>query len=67
LAGKLLSLQPDLPIVLCTGFKEQIAAEEAKRLGIRKLLLKPFAIQALAMTVRQVLDENMQHTRSMSS
>jgi PAS domain S-box-containing protein len=67
LAGKLLSLQPDLPIVLCTGFKEQIASEEAKRLGIRKLLLKPFAIQALAMTVRQVLDENMQHTRSMSS
>jgi len=67
LAGKLLSLQPDLPIILCTGFKEKITAEEAKRLGIQKLLLKPFAIQALAVTIRQVLDESIQHTKSIGT
>jgi PAS domain S-box-containing protein len=67
LAGKLLSLQPDLPIVLCTGYQEKINAEEAKGFGIRKLLLKPFAIQALAVIIRQVLDENIQHTKSMNS
>ena len=66
LARNLLRLQPNLPIILCTGFKEKISAEEVKRLGIQKLLLKPFAIQALAVTIRQVLDENMSYTRSMS-
>ena len=64
LAGNLLSLQPDLPIILCTGFKEKMTSEEAKRLGIQKLLLKPFTIQALAMATRQVLDENMPRRRS---
>jgi DNA-binding response OmpR family regulator len=49
-----------LPIILCTGFKEKITKEEAKHLGIQKLILKPFAIQTLAVTIRQVLDENMQ-------
>jgi CheY-like chemotaxis protein len=67
LARKLHNLQPNLPIVLCTGFNEKMTAEEANRLGIQKLLLKPFSIQALAVTIRQVLDENMQHTRSMNT
>ena len=63
LTRKLLSLQPDLPIILFTGFNEKITEEEAKRLGIQRLLLKPFTIQALAVTIRQVLDENMPQTR----
>jgi PAS domain S-box-containing protein len=67
LARKLHNLQPNLPIVLCTGFNEKMTAEEANRLGIQKLLLKPFSIQALAVTIRQVLDENIQHTRSMNT
>ncbi len=58
LAENLLKLQPNLPIVLCTGYTEKISEEEARRLGIQKLLLKPFAIQTLAVTIRQVLDEN---------
>jgi CheY-like chemotaxis protein len=58
LARNLLRLQPNLAISLCTGFKEKITAAEVIRLGIQKLLLKPFTIQALAMTIRQVLDEN---------
>ena len=66
LTRNLLSLQPDLPIVLCTGFKEKITEEEAKSLGIQGLLPKPFTIQALAVTLRQVLDENMPHARSMN-
>lgn len=59
LAGNLLDLQPDLPVVLCTGYKEKITAEEARHLGIQRVLLKPFNIQTLAVTIRQVLDENM--------
>lgn len=57
LARNLLSLQPDLPIVLCTGFKDKITEEQAKHLGLQRLLQKPVSIQALAVTIRQVLDE----------
>lgn len=66
LTRNLLSLQPDLPIVLCTGFKEKITEEEAKFHGVQRLLPKPFTIQALAVTIRQALDENMPQTRSMN-
>lgn len=66
LTRNLLSLQPDLPIVLCTGFKEKITEEEAKLHGVQRLLPKPFTIQALAVTIRQALDENMPQTRSMN-
>lgn len=59
LSRNLLMLQPDLPIILCTGFKEKVSEEEINRLGIRQLLLKPFAIQVLAMNIRRVLDENL--------
>ncbi|MGB3225533.1 MAG: response regulator [Desulforhopalus sp.] len=60
LSRNLLMLQPDLPIILCTGFKEKVKEEEVKHLGIQQLLSKPFAIQTLAMTIRQVLDKNTQ-------
>ena len=63
LARNLLDLQPGLPIVLCTGLKEKINEEEARRFGIKRLLMKPFSIQTLAMTIRQVLDEAMPHTK----
>ncbi len=58
LAEKLHKLQADLPIILCTGYTEKITEEEIKRLGIQKLLLKPYAIQTLAVTIRQVLNES---------
>ncbi|TFG37821.1 MAG: transporter substrate-binding domain-containing protein, partial [Desulfobacterales bacterium] len=35
LAKKILQIRPDMPIVLCTGFSEQISEEKAKSLGIK--------------------------------
>ncbi|MDG4475484.1 ATP-binding protein [Thiovibrio frasassiensis] len=56
LAKKILAVQPEIPIILCTGFSEQINAESAKQLGIRAFLLKPFQAQEVAGLVRKVLD-----------
>ncbi len=56
LAGKLIDLQPDLPILLCTGFNDSVDAERARRSGIREILSKPFAVKELARSVRKVLD-----------
>ena len=55
LAGELLPMRPDLPIILCTGFSEAVNEEQAKDLGIRKYLKKPFTPDDLAWAVRGAL------------
>ena len=58
LAKELLRIRPDIPIILCTGFSEVISAEEAKALGIREFVMKPFATREIAEITRHVLDGN---------
>ncbi len=62
LARNLLQLQPDLPIVLCTGFSEKITMTRAKGVGIQEVLTKPFAIQTLATTIRRALDDHLRQS-----
>jgi CheY-like chemotaxis protein len=59
LAKELLKLDPNLSILLCTGFSEKADAEKAKSLGIKGFLMKPFVLKDLAGIVRRVLDENL--------
>jgi PAS domain S-box-containing protein len=58
LAKELMRIRPDIPIILCTGFSEVINAEEAKTLGIREFIMKPFATREIAEITRHVLDGN---------
>ena len=57
LAEKLHCLQPNLPIILCTGFSEKITLQKIKSLGIRAVLMKPVSPQELSEAVRKALDE----------
>ena len=59
LAKELLKLDPNLAILLCTGFSEQADAEKAKRIGIQGFLMKPVVLKELAGMVRKVLDEKL--------
>ena len=56
LAGKIMKMRSDLPIILCTGFSEVMGPAEAKSLGIREFLMKPIYNQRMAEVIRQVLD-----------
>ena len=56
LAAALMTIRPDFPVVLCTGFSEQITEEKAKKMGIKKFILKPVVMSKLARTLRGVLD-----------
>ena len=58
LARELLNIRSNIPVILCTGFSDQISEEQAHKMGIRKFLLKPMVMQKLAETVRSVLDES---------
>jgi CheY-like chemotaxis protein len=57
LARELISIRPKIPIILCTGFSEQINEQKAKDIGIKAFLLKPLTLNRLARTVRAVMDE----------
>jgi len=58
LAGELVAVRPDIPIILCTGFSEKINGKKAEIPGIRGVLMKPVGMKDLAQKVREVLDEN---------
>ncbi len=57
LSGEILSLRPDIPVILCTGYSDRITEEEAGRIGIRALMMKPVAMRELAETVRRILEQ----------
>lgn len=56
LAKEILSICPDIPIILCTGYSETLNLERAQALGIRELLMKPLVVKQVAETIRQILD-----------
>jgi len=58
LAGKLMNIRTDIPVILCTGYSERISKERAHELGIKEFILKPIVMRELAKTVRNVLDKN---------
>jgi PAS domain S-box-containing protein len=55
-ATELMRIRPEIPIILCTGFSERITEKKAKRMGIRKFIMKPLVMRELAEAVREVLD-----------
>ena len=56
-AQKVLAANPDLPIILCTGYSNVVSKDEALSLGIRRYLRKPVQDNELVEAVRTVLDE----------
>ena len=57
LAKRLTEIRPKLPVILCTGFSDQMNVEKARSLGILAFLLKPVLFHDLANTMRKILDE----------
>lgn len=59
LSEQILKVRPDIPIILCTGFSATTSDETAKAVGIKQFVMKPLTKQALALTVRKVLDDDL--------
>ena len=57
LAKEILSIKPDIPIIICTGFSERINKEQAEAIGVNGFLMKPVLKSEMAQVVRKVLDE----------
>ncbi|MES0327529.1 MAG: nitrate- and nitrite sensing domain-containing protein [Gammaproteobacteria bacterium] len=54
LAREILKIRPDLPIILCTGYSENVNEKIAKDIGISAYLKKPLNLNELTTTINQL-------------
>ena len=47
LADQIANIRPELPIVLCTGSADELDLETVRRIGVKKILLKPVRMSRL--------------------
>jgi len=55
LAMAIMEINPEMPVLLCTGFSETMSEEKAASIGIKQILNKPFLMNDLLRTVRELL------------
>lgn len=67
LAGELINIKPDLPVIICTGFSERINHDMARQIGITGFLMKPVVKSKLARMIRDGLDEQTSDRLPLSS
>ena len=56
LAQKIHQVRADIPILMCTGFSEQLTPERTQAVGIGKIIMKPLLFRELATSIREFLD-----------
>jgi PAS domain S-box-containing protein len=56
LAQELMTIRPNIPVILCTGHSRLVSEEKAEEIGIKAFVMKPLVMRNLAETVRKVLD-----------
>jgi signal transduction histidine kinase/CheY-like chemotaxis protein len=55
LAERMLAIRADIPVILTSGYVTSDDVAEARRIGVRDVLLKPNSIEELAMTLHRTL------------
>ena len=58
LAAEISRLRPELPIILLTGYVENLPEAEIRSFGVRRILSKPATIEELGTMLRAVIDES---------
>lgn len=56
LAKQLMGIRDDIPLILCTGFSDDIDAEEARSMGIKAFVAKPISRSDISLIIRNILD-----------
>ena len=58
LATEILHIRPDMPIILCTGYSNQIDKATATSMGIKGFALKPLEKHTIANLIRNIMDDS---------
>jgi signal transduction histidine kinase len=57
LATEIRSIRPTIPIIICTGFSDQIDDARCRRMGLQGLVKKPVITRVIAETIRTALGD----------
>ena len=57
LAEKFMRIRPDIPIILSTGYDEEIYKERARKIGIKAVMMKPVTGRGLVNAIKKALRE----------
>ena len=57
LAQQLIHIRPDVSVILCTGFTEEMTQEKARALGVKEFIMKPIIKSQIAEAIRRALDQ----------
>ena len=55
LAGEIIKIRDDIPIIICSGYSDDLTEDRAGKIGISAFLMKPLVIRDLATAIRKVL------------
>ena len=58
LASEIRAIKADFPIIVCSGFSDQIKVKDPNKLGISLFIEKPISSANIALAVRKVLEKN---------
>jgi len=56
LSQEILTIRPDMPVILCSGYSSIISEDKAAAIGIRKYIMKPVTRKTIARIIREILD-----------
>ncbi len=56
LAKEFLKIRKDIPIILCTGYTEDVSPDKARKAGIKEFLMKPLSKTEVSTAIRRALD-----------
>lgn len=55
LAAEILTIRPDIPIIMCSGFSERMNEQTAEEMGISRYLMKPVDVTKLIRITRDLI------------
>lgn len=55
LADELKKIRPEVPIMICTGFSEQVTGDNYQQMGLAGFVAKPFSAEQLSKEVHRIL------------
>lgn len=58
LASEMMSLRPDIPVIICSGGDAIIHEKELLAAGIKAIIMKPFSIDSICGSIRKALDQH---------
>jgi CheY-like chemotaxis protein len=62
LSQEMLAIRNDIPIILCTGYREKLKGKTNRELGVQGVIIKPMRVKEVATIVRKVLDNHLRKT-----